>query len=560
MTAERPSVEAMRGATPPEGPEREAAIERILESAQRMGIEIDRAEAELWIGAMISESVGGAIQVDVDTGVYGHRVSMADYSATDLARFREMGVIVGLADRPPVVTTALALSGSAAQGKIQRFPADCDFFERVHIRATSREEALAILGDVIRDKALDAYSGPGHRLWEVKWGTHDEAGTVRGEVVKAGGWISWKPEEVREGRQLLVRADGTTRVIEWAAAPGRPGWSKLDWLIGDKGRGVLANASNVLDPTWEAPDGSIVPLDGFLEPYFQEVYLDTDSIPLFSRLIKELGADAVDDYVDQLEHEVWKYSVVDPNYGKVARRLYNVFRLSGRYYEAAYIRELFDEPVTALYQLAALLRTVDDADIGRRRVRPGDRAGADRRAHHLGGQRAGGPRRGRDGRAARPAAGGHRGALRAGRAGVRHRRCARAGDGRRQRLLPARAAHRAHHRRLPRRDRHAATLGEWRPRSAPAPRRPPDAGGESDRGIRRGRSPPGSQLPARATMSRPAGRRLVDRCVPICIRCTNPTWPRLASPKSSPFVPLTHRSDSGTPNSDLRRARSAASA
>ena len=361
MTAERPSVEAMRGATPAEGPEREAAIERILESAQRMGIEIDRAEAELWIGAMISELVGGTIQVDVDTGVYGHRVSMADYSSADLARFREMGVIVGLADRPPVVTTALALSGSAAQGKIQRFPADCDFFERVHIRAGSREEALAILGDAIRQKALDAYQGPGHRLWEVKWGTHDEAGTVRGEAVKQGAWISWKPDEVREGRQLLVRADGSTRVIEWAAAPGRPGWSKLDWLIGDRGRGVLANASNVLDPTWEAPDGSIVPLDGFLEPYFQEVYLDTDSIPLFSRLIKELGADAVDDYVDQLEHEVWKYSVVDPNYGKVARRLYNVFRLSGRYYEAAYIRELFDEPVTALYQLAALLRTVDDA-------------------------------------------------------------------------------------------------------------------------------------------------------------------------------------------------------
>ena len=29
--------------------------------------------------------------------------------------------------------------------------------------------------------------------------------------------------------------------------------------------------------------------------------------------------------------------------------------------EAAYIRELFDEPTTALYQVAALLRTLDDA-------------------------------------------------------------------------------------------------------------------------------------------------------------------------------------------------------
>ena len=117
----------------------------------------------------------------------------------------------------------------------------------------------------------------------------------------------------------------------------------------------------MLDPTWEAPDGTIVPLDGFLDPYFQEVYIDTDARPLFDRLIKDLSTDAVDDYVKQLEHEVWKYSVKDPNWGKVARRLYNIFRLSGHYAEAAYIRELFDEPTTALYQIAALIRTLDDA-------------------------------------------------------------------------------------------------------------------------------------------------------------------------------------------------------
>ena len=41
--------------------------------------------------------------------------------------------------------------------------------------------------------------------------------------------------------------------------------------------------------------------------------------------------------------------------------MYNVFRMSGRYVEAAYLRELFDEPITALYQVAALIRTLDDA-------------------------------------------------------------------------------------------------------------------------------------------------------------------------------------------------------
>ncbi len=109
------------------------------------------------------------------------------------------------------------------------------------------------------------------------------------------------------------------------------------------------------------PTAPIVPLDGFLDPYFQEVYLEAESIPLFTRLVAGIGADAVDDYVHQLEHEVWKYTVEAPNHGKAARRMYNVFRLDGRYAEAAYLRELFDEPVTALYQLAALLQTVADA-------------------------------------------------------------------------------------------------------------------------------------------------------------------------------------------------------
>jgi hypothetical protein len=359
--ADRPTVDAMAAVTPPPGAVRDAVIDRIIDSAAAMGSEIDRREAEDWIAAMESESLGGKVQVDVDSGVYGHKVTMADYSAAELARFRAMAPIVGIPDEPPVVTTALALSGSAAQSKIQRFPADADFFERVHIRAESREEALSVLGRVIRDKALATPSGRGHRLWEVKWGEHDEAGTVHGKAVRPRSWITWSPADITVGFQELVRPDGSVRRIAWEDAPGRPGWSKLDWLIADPSRGILANASNVLDPTWEGPDGAIVPLDGFLEPYFQEVYLETDSIPLFSRLVKQLGADAVDDYVDSLEHEVWKYSVQEHNYGKVARRLYNVFRLTGRYAEAAYLRELFDEPVTALYQVAALLMTVDDA-------------------------------------------------------------------------------------------------------------------------------------------------------------------------------------------------------
>ncbi|MFN8518724.1 MAG: hypothetical protein U0667_04880 [Chloroflexota bacterium] len=332
----------------------------ILDSAERMGVELDRDEALRWIEAMRSETLGG-VQVDVQSGVFGHRVTMADTDTEGLARLHHVIGVVGIPDEPPDVTTALALSGSAAQGRIQRFPADCDFFERVHIRAATREAAIDRLGEVLRAKALATVSGVGHRLWEVKWGAHDRAGTVRGAEVRPGHWISWTPQEVVAGSQELVLADGSVETIHWGSAPGRPGWAKLDWVVADPGRGLLSNASNVIDPTWESPDGEIVPLDGFLDPYFQEVYLEAESIPLFTRLVKELGADSVADYVAQLEHEVRKYTVISPNHGKAARRMYNVFRLTGRYPEAAYVRELFDEPVTALYQLAALLQTVADA-------------------------------------------------------------------------------------------------------------------------------------------------------------------------------------------------------
>jgi len=139
-----------------------------------------------------------------------------------------------------------------------------------------------------------------------------------------------------------------------------PGWCKLDWVIADPVRKSLANASNMLDVTWEAPDGTITPLDGYLDPYFQEVYLDATSVPIFAKLAQHVSADALDDYVAQLKNEVHKYLTKDLNYGKVAKRLYNIFRLTGCYEEAAFLRELFDEPATLLYQVWSLIRTIDD--------------------------------------------------------------------------------------------------------------------------------------------------------------------------------------------------------
>ena len=83
-------------------------------------------------------------------------------------------------------------------------------------------------------------------------------------------------------------------------------------------------------------------------------------MPIFSKLAKQVSGDALDEYVLQLEKEVNKYLSKDPNYGKAAKRMYNIFRLTGLYEEAAYIRELFDEPASMLYQVWSLIRTIDD--------------------------------------------------------------------------------------------------------------------------------------------------------------------------------------------------------
>ena len=338
----------------------EETIQMVVQAAVDLGVELDEVEAMEWIAAVSNEATR-PLQIDVDSGVYGHQVTLADFDESELARFRHMATIVGFEDRPPNVLTALALSGSAAQNRVHRFPGDCDFFERIHIHADTRDEACALLGDLIREKALSVMAGPGFRLQEVKFGSWPTAGTVDGADVGAGSPISWTPAQIAEGTISYSGQRGEPATLTWTDAATEPGWCKLDWLAADPSRGGVANVSNVLDATWEAPDGSVTPLDEYLDPYFQEVYLDVDSIPLFSKLVKEMGADSVADYVGRLNEEVYKYTVTSPNYGKAARRLYNIFRLTGRYTEAAYVRELFDEPVTALYQVSALLRALREA-------------------------------------------------------------------------------------------------------------------------------------------------------------------------------------------------------
>jgi len=111
-----------------------------------------------------------------------YRVVLLDFDPTALERVRRVAAIVELEDQPNV-ETAIALSGSSAQSQVQTFPGDFDYFERVNIKANDQASACTILGDVIREQALQSASGPGYQLTEVRFGT-------------------WRHQVVREGKTI----------------------------------------------------------------------------------------------------------------------------------------------------------------------------------------------------------------------------------------------------------------------------------------------------------------------------------------------------------------------
>jgi hypothetical protein len=318
---------------------------RVVESAHRLGVQMNEQELERWMKSITETADGNDIVVDKDTGVFGHKVSMLDFDPHQLARFRAIGKI-----------------GSAAQSKIQTYPGDCDYFERVNIIAPTRTEACEILAKLIHDKSLNSLSGSNYQLLEVKFGSYSQEVIRDAKTMRTGSPVSWLPHDISASQIEAIDIQGNPVIITWESVAQDPGWCKLDWVIADTARGQLSNASNILDVTWEAPDGVITPLDGYLDGYFQEIYLDAESAPIFAKLVKQFSTDAMDVYVARLEGEVKKCVQGDNiNYGKAAKRLYNIFRLNGRYEEAAFMRELFDEPAALLYQVHALMRTVQEA-------------------------------------------------------------------------------------------------------------------------------------------------------------------------------------------------------
>ena len=329
-------------------------------TAERLGVEADADEARRWMLAVSANDDADQITADVSSGIFGDRVSLLDFDTDDLERFRRLIPIVRLEPRPEL-ESAISIAGSAAQGKVQVFPGDADFFERAHIHAETEEQAKDILREIMKATAERAAAQPDVVLLTVDVGAYPEAVVERGRKKKAGDSMDWNAAELAAGSKTAEAEAGGTRTYGWEDTEVGSGWLFLGWIVAERDEGRIALASNVIDASWEDPSGTIRSLDGAVDPLVQEIYLELGAIDLVARLAPHIPPDAHMNYQYIMREQVYHYTKEEPSYGKAAKRLYNLFRITDQLEAAAYVRELFDEPWARLYQVPGLLEAADVA-------------------------------------------------------------------------------------------------------------------------------------------------------------------------------------------------------
>lgn len=341
-------------------PNPNADVNEIAAVARQTGVELNAQQAKQWLVAMSQGDGDAPIAQDAKTGIFGHRVALLDFNADDLNYFRHLAKHVRTVSHPDV-ESAIAIAGSAAQGRVQLFPGDNDFFERVNIHATDMATAKKILREILRATALRAFGEADIVLVEVNLGAYTQPVRERGQKRGAGDPITWTPQDMTNGFIEVTAENGSALKISWDDADAGKGWTYIGWIVADRERGRIALASNMVDATWQAPDGTITSLDGSVDPFFQEIYLFADEMPVFTKLAREVTPDALDSYKNAMRAQVAHYAHEEPNFGKVCKRLYNLFRLTDQLEAAAYVRELFDEPSAQLYQVPGLLEAAEIA-------------------------------------------------------------------------------------------------------------------------------------------------------------------------------------------------------
>jgi hypothetical protein len=294
-------------------------------------------------------------------GVFGLDDVVGDFDAAGVEAVRGIAAMIRTTPRDDV-RSAMALAGSAAQSKFQLFPGDCDFFERVHIIAPSREDAVALLATTMIESVAATFTNPRLQFVEMKLGLYPAAYARDEAPVTAGSPISWGLTDIDVRVVRVVDATGESHRLRMHEVALDPGFVKLDWVFADHERNRVVPVSKVIDATWEAPDGTIVALDGVLDSFYQEVYLDPESQVDVERLVQHVSPDGLENYLDQIRGEIVKYSSEGhENYGKVAKRLYNILRILRRDADASYLRQLFDDPPARLYQVGGTMHALSEA-------------------------------------------------------------------------------------------------------------------------------------------------------------------------------------------------------
>src|SRR4029077_18764309 len=108
------------------------------------------------------------------------------------------------------------------------------------------------------------------------------------------------PKDVVNGFILVEGAGGAPLTIQWDEAQAGIGWTYLGWIVADRTAGRIGLASNMLDVTWQAPDGTITALDGTIDPFFQEIYLERSEMPVFTKIVRSAAKGALQSYINAM--------------------------------------------------------------------------------------------------------------------------------------------------------------------------------------------------------------------------------------------------------------------
>ena len=295
-------------------------------------------------------------------GVFGLDDVVGDFDASGVESLREIAGMIRTQAREGV-RSAMALAGSAAQSKFQLFPGDCDFFERVHIVAPTREDAVEVLAATMIESVARTFTNPHLQFVEMKLGLYPSAYSRQQEPVSQGAPISWGLGGDRRAGGARGRPDrrdatgcGCTR-SPWTPVSSSWTGSSLTATATAWCRCRRSSTRPGRHPTvrwWRSTACSTASTRRSTSTRTarstSNAWCSTSRPTGWRTTSTRSGG------------EIAKYSAEGhENYGKVAKRLYNITRILRRDADASYLRQLFDDPPARLYQVGGTMHALSEA-------------------------------------------------------------------------------------------------------------------------------------------------------------------------------------------------------